>query len=74
MTVTELLERWKGRSKAFDRMAHQDYGADSPEKNMMIMSMNKDLKQCIMELEALIHGDPLKHAMSKIITNRLESE
>ena len=74
MTLTELIERWKGRQAALRVMAKKDYGEDSPEKNKMMIIMINQLGYCISELEALMNESPTRRAMSKIVAARVEKE
>lgn len=74
MTITELLELWKGRHAALKVMAGRDYGEDSPERNKMTIIMANQLAHCITELEELMNETPARRAMSKIVAARLESD
>ena len=66
-SLTELLDRWKTMLGIYNRMAGTDYGSESPERNMLILTMANELKRRILELEAVMYKDPIRMQIAKSI-------
>jgi len=68
-TLTELLNKWRSDRIVLIKMIRLDYGADSPERNKTAYVMERQLAQCIRELETIINASPI-NKMIMNITNK----
>lgn len=71
-TIDDLLSRWKAMRIILIQNMQKDYGENSPVNNQVMMVMEKQLSECIKELEAVLANRPFVDLLAKTLVKSLK--